>query len=173
MAKLIITAIGPDRPGIVGELAGHLHAAGANLLDSRMVNLRGQFALLVLLEASADAITALERALAGIGDAMGLRVSTSEVSDPPAPREGLPFRLKTYSMDRPGIVHGVADVLRKHGVNIEELETRQESGAFVGASVFTLEARLTVPLEVPVRRLRQELEALCDTLNCDVDLDAV
>src|SRR3954465_15143150 len=50
MAQWIVTAVGPDRPGIVGELTGHLHAAGANLLDSRMVNLRGQFALVLLME---------------------------------------------------------------------------------------------------------------------------
>jgi glycine cleavage system regulatory protein len=31
--------------------------------------------------------------------------------------------------------------------------------------------RLTVPGSVPVRKLRVELEALCDQLNCDVDLE--
>jgi glycine cleavage system transcriptional repressor len=40
MPQMIITAVGPDRPGIVGELTGELHSAGANILDSRMVNLR-------------------------------------------------------------------------------------------------------------------------------------
>ena len=39
----IITAVGPDRPGLVGELTGLLHAGGANLLDSRMVNGQLQF----------------------------------------------------------------------------------------------------------------------------------
>src|SRR5437763_1554408 len=58
MPQLIITAVGPDRPGIVGELSAHLHAAGANLLDSRMVNLRGEFAMMILLELSTDAAAA-------------------------------------------------------------------------------------------------------------------
>ena len=35
-----------DRPGIVGELTAHLHTAGCNILDSRMVNLRGEFAMI-------------------------------------------------------------------------------------------------------------------------------
>src|SRR5687767_1508801 len=51
MAQIIITAVGPDRPGIVGELTAHLHWAGGNILDSRMVNLRGEFAMMILLEA--------------------------------------------------------------------------------------------------------------------------
>jgi len=61
MAQLIITAVGPDRPGLAGELTGHLHSHGANLLDSRMVNLRGQFAMLILLEAPADAVATMQR----------------------------------------------------------------------------------------------------------------
>ena len=54
MSQLIITAVGPDRPGIVGELTGHLHSAGGNILDSRMVNLRGQFAIVLLIELGED-----------------------------------------------------------------------------------------------------------------------
>ena len=52
MTQWIVTAVGPDRPGLVGELTGHLHAGKANLLDSRMVNLRGQFAIVLLLDAA-------------------------------------------------------------------------------------------------------------------------
>jgi glycine cleavage system transcriptional repressor len=46
--ELVVTAVGPDRPGIASDFTGHVHAAGANLADSRMVNLRGQFALLAV-----------------------------------------------------------------------------------------------------------------------------
>src|SRR5262249_6564839 len=48
--ELVVTAIGPDRPGLASEFAGHVLGAGANLADSRMVNLRGQFAILALVE---------------------------------------------------------------------------------------------------------------------------
>ena len=33
MPQFIFTAVGPDRPGIVGALTGHLHAGGANIVD--------------------------------------------------------------------------------------------------------------------------------------------
>lgn len=171
MPQIIITAIGPDRPGLVGDLAGYLHERHANILDSRMVNLRGHFALLVLLEADGDAMPALREGLPAFASQMGLQLSTADQTAAAAPRTGLPMRLKTYSMDQPGIVHGLASLLKKHEVNIEELETRQESGAFMGAPLFILEARITVPPSVPVRTLRAELERLGDSINCDVDLD--
>jgi glycine cleavage system transcriptional repressor len=172
MAQLIINAVGPDRPGIVGELTAHLHDRGANLLDSRMVNLRGQFAMLVLFEVSEDAAASLARELPATGKTMGLTLTvTSQTPTAKPPAEGLRFKLKTYSLDQPGIVARLTGVLRQHGVNIEELSAWQESAPFAGSPLFLSEMRLTVPPAVPVRQFRGELESLCNQLNCDVDLE--
>ena len=172
MPQLILTAVGPDRPGIVGELTAHLHAAGANLLDSRMVNLRGEFAMMILLEGAESAIEKLRRELPATGESMRLRISaTPQDATPAKPIAGMRYILKTYSMDQPGIVARISSVLRGLGVNIEELEARQESAPFAGSPLFQTEMRLTVPPTVPLGQLRSQLEAVGNELNCDVDLD--
>ena len=171
MNQWIVTAVGPDRPGLVGDLTGHLHAGGANLLDSRMVNLRGQFAVVLLLEADDAAGPALADQLPRVGEQLGLKLFVSRQGTAAPTPAGVPYRLRTYSSDQPGIVHRVTDLLRTHGVNIEDLSTRQESAAFAGTPLFTMDLTLTVPPAVAVRRLRADLEALCDQLNCDVDLE--
>jgi glycine cleavage system transcriptional repressor len=171
MAQLVITAVGPDRPGLVGDLTRHVFEAGANLGDSRMVNLRGQFAVLVLVEGDAAALARVRSALERAAPGIGLSVTFAAEHAAPAPRPGLPFRLKSYSMDQPGIVHRVSELLRGRGVNIESLETRLESAAFAGSPVFTMEMRITIPPEVQIRALRRELEAACEALDCDVDLE--
>jgi glycine cleavage system transcriptional repressor len=171
--QYVISAVGPDRPGLVGELTGHLHSAGANLLDSRMVNLRGQFALVLLMECPESVAAALSRSLPAAAEQMGLRLNVSPhaLSKGAEAIQGIPMRLKTYSLDQPGIVHRVTHLLQSHGVNIEDLTTRQESAAFAGTPLFLMEIRMTVPPAVPVRKLRAALESLCDELNCDVDLE--
>src|SRR3954451_10930739 len=171
MAQLIITAIGPDRPGIVGELTGHLHSAGANLLDSRMVNLRGQFAIVLLIEIAEDSAARIERDLPAFAQQIGLTLSVTRQTSAPRNIEGLSYRLKTYSSDQPGIVARLTNLLRTHGVNIEELSAWQESAAFAGTAIFMTEMHVTVPPQVPLRKLRTDLEALCNELNCDVDLE--
>jgi glycine cleavage system transcriptional repressor len=168
--ELVVTAVGPDRPGLVAELTGHVHAAGANLADSRMVNLRGQFALLALVEGSSAALDEVEKRLRAAASAMGLRIDASRATKGSA-RTGVPFRLKTYSMDQPGIVHKLTAYLREQGINVEELETRLESAPFMGTPVFTMEILMLVPPETSVKSLRRSLEELGDTLNCDVDLE--
>jgi glycine cleavage system transcriptional repressor len=169
--QLILNAIGPDRPGIVEQVTGHLHARSANILDSRMVNLRGQFAMLMLFEAEPAETAGLRESLPKLAQDIGLRVTLVEPESASKGVEGIPFKLKTYSMDQPGIVHGVSEVLRAHGVNIEDLTTRHESAPFMGTAVFLMEMRLTVPPGVPIRELRSRLQTASDRLNCDIDLE--
>lgn len=169
MPHFIVTAIGADRPGLVGELTGVLHGASANILDSRMVNLRGQFAVILLIDAPDGG--RLEQAVTPAGAAMGLTVAITAQKAAAKPVTGIGFKLKTYSLDQPGLVHRVSEVLRAHGVNIEDLSARQESAAFAGDPLFIMEMRLTVPAGVAVKQLRADLEAVCDKLNADLDLE--
>ncbi|MEW6752794.1 MAG: ACT domain-containing protein [Candidatus Latescibacterota bacterium] len=171
MHQFVVTAVGPDRPGIVEQLTGHLLAADGNVLDSRMVNLRGQFAVVMLVEAHEAAATELQASLARLAEAMGLRLILTGAEPCPQAVSGIPFQLKTYSLDRPGIVHRVSEMLRQRGVNIEELATRQTSAPFAGAPLFLMEMRVTVPSDLAIHELRGELQALCDDLNCDLDFE--
>ena len=174
--ELVVTAVGPDRPGIASEFSGHVHACGANLADSRMVNLRGHFAVLALVEGSADVLEALRKRLDEAAPRLGLTIEFSSATKAPyslkAPRrEGVPFRLKTYSMDQPGIVHKITSFLHEQEINVEELETRLESAPFMGTPVFTLSVFGTSIRTSSVKTLRRSLEELGDHLNCDVDID--
>ena len=174
MEQLVVTAVGPDRPGLVDELTGYLMEAGGNLADSRMVNLRGQFALILQVEAP-DAATgrALAEGVVAAGEKIGLYVSAvAEDPSAAAPATGLVFRLRTYAMDQPGIVHRITHLLHNRGINIEELQTRLEPGSYDGAPKFAMELRMTVPAAVPINELRQELQDLCNTLNCNLEIIA-
>jgi glycine cleavage system transcriptional repressor len=171
MAQLIISAVGPDRPGIVGELTGHLHHLGGNILDSRMVNLRGQFVMMILLEVAEDTAAKVAKDLPGKAESMGLRVFIDQQAAANRAQPGLRYRLKTYSMDQPGIVARLTNMLREHGVNIEELAAHQQSAAFAGSALFVTEMSLTIPPTAELRRLRTDLQAVCNQLNCDVDLE--
>ncbi len=170
MSQLVVTAVGPDRPGLVGELTGVLHEAGANLADSRMINLRGQFAIVALVEGDSNVLEKARHALKSGEKLLGLTFEFSDARSA-VPSSGLPFRLKTYSMDQSGIVHRYTSYLKERNINIEELETSLESAPFAGTPVFNLEIRMTVPTSVNVPELRRALEALGDKLNCDVDLE--
>ena len=62
-----MTAIGPDRTGLVDELTGVIHDLQAKIADSRMVNLYGQFAVIFLLEVEEDCVEAMRRDMPALG----------------------------------------------------------------------------------------------------------
>ena len=169
--QLIVTAVGPDRPGLVGDLTSKLYEAGANIVDSRMANLQGQFALILLLDAPPDTAATLSGMLPALGQALGLSVVVSPQARPAKKVAGVPYRLKTYSLDQPGILARISAVLRERGVNIEDLAARQESAAFAGSELFTIEMTITVLPARSMRERRADLEKVCAALNCDVDLE--
>jgi glycine cleavage system transcriptional repressor len=174
MPQLIVTAVGPDRPGLVADLTRHVYDVGASLADSRMVNLRGHFALLALIEGPPEGISALRHKLESEGPRMGLRLEMYEVaagtSRPPG---SVPYRLKVYSNDQIGIAARVTALLRQHSVNVEELETRIESAPFAGTPLFVLEGVVTLPQGTTARKMREELGSLGEKIGCDIDLDAI
>lgn len=174
MPQLIITAVGPDRPGLVAALTRHVYEVGASLADSRMVNLRGHFALLALIEGPLETLTSLRRKLESDGTAMGLRLEMYEAAAGPSrPSGSVPYRIKVYSNDQPGIAARVTTLLHQHSVNVEELETRIESAPFAGTPLFVLEGIVTLPQGTSTRKLRDELGVLGEKIGCDIDLDAI
>jgi glycine cleavage system transcriptional repressor len=127
--------------------------------------------MIILLEIPDDRLEPLSRELPEIGRRMDLQISLRPQQQEAVAVEGMRYRLKSYSLDQPGIVARISHVLRGYGVNIEELKATQTSAPFAGDPLFTAEMRLTVPVRTPLRKLRAELESLCNELNCDLDLD--
>jgi len=173
MQELVITAIGPDRPGLVRQLTAPLLSAQANVADSRMINLRGQFAVILLAEVPDKGMDHVQAELLTVAQELGLTLTfrgEERAEDPWPTTVGVPFRLRAYAMDQPGIVHRITDVLHRHEVNVEELETRSEPRPQTGAPLFNMSLVMTVPARVSLKTLRSELETLCDELNCDLEL---
>jgi glycine cleavage system transcriptional repressor len=169
---LVLHAIGPDRPGLVSQISAEIHAAGANLEDSRMAILGGEFALLVLVSGPESAAAALEQASGPLGEKLGLRVYWKRTARG-QPKNFLPYRISVTGFDRPGIVSRVSEVLARRGVNVASLESRLEYAPLSGTPMFVLEADLQVPSEVALAELRRELSAQCDEENLDMSLESV
>ncbi len=175
MNHAILTAIGTDRPGIVDELSQFIFDRGGNIEDSRMVNLRGQFAMMVLVGGAADVLERLGREMGEFSRRSGMSAELRPAAAERRPGsaaapDALPYRLVGTGIDQPGLVHHLAHVLRELNVNIESLETRLTPAPYTGAPMFELEAVLSVPRATPLSQLRQKLAAACDEINMDWDL---
>ena len=162
MASLILTVIGPDRPGLVRALAQSVAAHGGSWLESRMARLGGQFAGIVLVEAP-ESLMADLHALENEG--LRIVVQAATAGDAPA---GERLALEVVGNDRPGIVRDVTRVLAEHGVNIEELTTGVVSGSFSGETLFRATALVRAPDAASVAAIRAGLEFLGNEMMVDI-----
>ena len=167
--SLVVTVIGPDRPGLVSLLSDRARGFGANWAASRMASLAGQFAGIVHFEVPAENARALAEALAGLQSA-GLRVviAESDAKGPPGKRRLV--RLELVGQDRPGIMRDLSAALAQRAVSIDELHTEIASAAMSAENLFNVKAALVVPETLSDGELRRGLEALANEMMVDIAL---
>lgn len=167
MKDLVLTLIGPDRPGLVESVAETVAAGGGNWLESRMAHLAGQFAGILRVEVSPDKAEALVAAIRKLDD-HGLRVVIESTSSPPQLDQGRAIDLELVGQDRPGIMKEVSQLLASKGVNVEDLKTDRTSAPMSGEPLFSARARVRVPHQLPIVELRASLERLAQDLMVEL-----
>jgi glycine cleavage system transcriptional repressor len=170
---VVLTAVGPDRVGIVDDLSGVVTSGGCNIEESKMAVLGGEFAVIMLVSGPSTAVESLSRSLPGIGEKMGLRLTGQPTHEPRAEEKGRPYLLKAVSLDTPGIVHSVTGLLRRYDINIEDMETETARAPWTGAPMFRLSAHLVIGPTVSVNDLKKELAHLQQQQDLDVVLKPV
>jgi len=168
---LVLTAVGPDRPGLVNDLSSLIEAAGANIEDSRMAILGGEFAVILLISGPPGAIAQAKEIGGRAESQLGLSCIVKETSPRHPLSDYLPYRIEVSGADRPGIVHVIAAILAGRGINVASLESRLSYAPFSATPLFVLEASLQVPSKTVLAEVRQELTATCDEENLDFRLE--
>jgi len=167
--SLILTIVGPDRPGLVNLISEQVTSHGGNWLESRMANLSGQFAGIVHVHVPQSTTEALIGALRHLEE-QGLKIVVTRGAEA-ATATGRRMKLELVGQDRPGIVREISHALASRGVSIDELATDFVSGSMSGESLVRGTARLRVPTHLSTGQLREALEALANDLMVDVTLD--
>ncbi|MDA7519220.1 hypothetical protein N9124_00360 [bacterium] len=161
---LVLTLVGPDRSGLVQDLADIVERHGGNWLESRMAKLSGQFAGILRVECPAESAKALEAELA---EFKNLHL-TLVPEDPTDAAEGKVISLEIVGHDQPGIVKRIASTLSAHGANVEELETSLESAPMAGHLLFRTSGKVRLAPDSDAADLINALEELGPDLTVDL-----
>ncbi len=171
----VLTVLGGDRPGLVDEVSAFVLDCGGNLEDSRMVNLRGQFAIMMLVAGSEKVMVRLRDKLGTLRREGGVHAELTEtdVDQPRTAGTTIPYRLTTTAMDHPGLMQSIAHLLRAMNVNIESADTTLRCAPVTGTPLFEMEFVLSVSTETSVAELREAVGRVADELNMDWQLAAL
>lgn len=169
MTDLVITLLGTDRPGLVETVAMAIARNGGNWLESRMAHLAGKFAGILRVEIPEGQLHDVLAALTAL-NSTGLKVVAETSSSVDTTAQTRIFDLELVGLDRPGIVHELAQLFALHGANVEELATFRVSAPMSGEMLFQAKTRIRLPMGSNVETLRKALERLASDLLVEIRL---
>jgi len=168
--SIVLTVVSEDRPGIVETLSELLAEHGGNWTESSMLSMAGQFAGILLASVPDQQADAFVEGLAKL-KSEGLQIVAQQTGQAPIATKEREFTLDLVGQDRPGIVHDITQILARHQVNVQELETTCQSASMSGESLFLAHARLLIPDDASIDELQDELEDLANELMVDIKLE--
>jgi glycine cleavage system transcriptional repressor len=164
MHELTITAIGRDRPGIVAGVTKVLFELGCNLADCSMTLLRGQFAMIMLLEAPDEIGTEdLNQALREPAEEFDLSIVVREATSDAVPGPVRPYVVSVYGADHPGIVYRITSELASRGVNVTDLLSR-----IAGEGIYMMVLDVSLPEDLDPEKLAQDLRGISEEVGVEL-----
>jgi glycine cleavage system transcriptional repressor len=169
---LVLSALGPDRQGLVAAVTDHLTARGVNVEDSRMAVLGAEFGILILVSGTEEQIASIESSVALLQEETSLTVTLRRTKSPEEHRRAavIPCVVTADAIDQEGIVRSIARALYKASVNIVSLETSTYEAPVTGSPLFRLEARIDVPQATGIAKVRKAMDEVAENEGLDIEV---
>ncbi len=160
--QLVVTAIGPDRTGIVSKLARLVTECNCNIIDSRMAIFGSEFTFIMLLAGDLPAISRIEYLLPALGLELDLTTMSKRTSAQPRTQVVAHYVLDYSGPDKVGTLGAITGLLASHNIYIGSLqsETSQQVDGVKMHTQMTLELPEginAIDIETELRSLMRQL----------------
>lgn len=170
-AKLVISALSTDRPGLVDKLSNIIYSHALNIEDSRMTVLGGEFAILLLVAGEPSSLESLQSQQGEIEQALNMNLLIKPTTASDTAENIVRYTVNVTALDNPGIVHNITSFFSKRDINIINLQTERNFAPHTGSPMFALHMTVGISAESDIKELREAFLEVCDGLNLDAELD--
>ena len=164
--KLIISASGPDRKGIVSEISSIINQFNGNIETSRMIRLEEQFSILILIEIENINTKNLKNEIESIEN---LKVDINTTSSLNKEYKNK-FHLYINGADNEGIVYSFSNYFSKLNINIEEVSTSIKNAPVSATPLFMMDLIITTSEEINENKIIKDLNKISEKLGVEVNL---
>eukprot|EP00543_Licmophora_paradoxa_P002045 CAMPEP_0202441782 /NCGR_PEP_ID=MMETSP1360-20130828/1288_1 /ASSEMBLY_ACC=CAM_ASM_000848 /TAXON_ID=515479 /ORGANISM="Licmophora paradoxa, Strain CCMP2313" /LENGTH=142 /DNA_ID=CAMNT_0049056919 /DNA_START=375 /DNA_END=803 /DNA_ORIENTATION=+ len=128
----------------------------------------------MLLETPNDNVESLKFSIKNMDDINATFFNAEETTSAD-PVIGYTGFLNLEGADNPGIVYKVTNLLARHNLSIQKMKTSDEIAPHGGATLFHMQAVVhafePMAREFDISKVQSDLEAVGDSLNCNISLE--
>ena len=169
-SKLIISANGIDRKGIVSEISSIISQNNGNIETSKMIGLETEFALLVLIDIDNDKIESLRNNLNQITSLSFKFIETQSNTNNQFNNR---YHLYINGADNEGIVHAFSNFLSSIDINIDEVSTKIENAPMSATPLFMMDIVIGSKTKLDIGDVSNNLNGIATKLGVDVSLKSI
>lgn len=162
MNRIIITAIGKDRSGLVNKITSIINNNNGNIENSKMIKIDDQFAIIINFSLLGD-VSNIESELDKIKKLSFFCKKTKDI-------DILKETEKSYLVkgaDDQGIIDTISDYFKDNGINITEINTFIEPAPITGSPLFNMEIRIESNPN-RLNAIKLDLLEICKKLNMNL-----
>ena len=169
-AKIILTVISEDKPGVVEAIANTVANCQGNWLESSLAQLSGKFAGVITVALPEENSKTLSEQLDQL-KAQNINISIDRLEQTQQQdTEGKSASFSVAGPDRKGIVKEISQALAGHKINLLSLETTLSSMPYSGEPLFEAKGNIAIPEGLDLQEVGEKMYDIADMLGVDISL---
>ena len=169
MKKIIVSAFGLDKPGIVSKFSKIITENFGNIEHSKMTLLEDHFAMLILISYNKKDELQLYESLNNINQ---LQIKIVKVNTS-SKNQKSNYKIYLNGADNEGIVHKLTHFLALKNINIYDVTTKTSNAPITGIVLFEMEAEINIPDTIDFNLIKKEIKVIASRLDVDISIKKV
>ena len=176
MAKIVLSSVGKDRPGIVSAFTKILYEFDCNIEDASMTILCNQFAMILIISAPDNLdFDKIKQNFTSLENSLGLRTNITlienELDTDKTEIKTLPYMICVSGGDKTGIAFHITEILAKYNVNITDFNSKLIGKKTKPVYIMMIETQ--IPQDIELEKLKEELNNKANELNLDIKITEI
>ena len=163
--SLVMTVLGPDRPGLLATLSATIYSHGGSWFESKLSRFAGHFAGILRCDCPDERHDELIEALNQL-EGLNMQI-VKELNVPHRIVKHINFDVRGHH--HPGIVRKISSIIAQIGGNLEELSTERDAAPQPGHFLFRTVGCVAVNDEFDSNRLEHMLQDLGSDITVTVE----
>ncbi len=171
--QLAITILSKNNNNYLADILSTITSCECSIIELKTSQLSLVSACYLLTEGSWNQIAKLETVLSHLKVHHDIQLQTLRPEIIKTNCEGTPYTLETISLFRTDIIQDLTTYILGKNVHIEEICANRYQAPYFQSPVFSTKFILSIPSDVRILSLREELLDFCDNLNLDAILEPI